>query len=67
MLRNGVMLRTNRNIFSVECGIVYHTPKTSIAYQTLFPPLFYGCIFSPLAMKLCPSASNLNYLKWLPF
>jgi hypothetical protein len=32
-----VVLRTKRNIISVDCGMEYYTPKTTIPYQSLLP------------------------------
>jgi len=35
--RNGVALNTETNLHAIECGMKYHTYKTSIPYQTPSP------------------------------
>lgn len=39
MYRKRVVLKTTRNLNSVECGTEHLTPKTTILYQTLSPSI----------------------------
>jgi hypothetical protein len=50
-----VVLRTTRNFISVECGMGYHTPKTTIPYQTPSPLHFMTQFSIQKALKLCPA------------
>ena len=38
--KTGAVLKTKRNLISVECGMGYCTPKTTIPYQTPSPHPF---------------------------
>ena len=57
--RARVLLQAKRNPISVECGMGYHTPKTTIPYQTSSPPPpFHYLISIHKAMKLCLSTQT---------
>jgi hypothetical protein len=38
--RTGVVLKIKTNFISIECGMGYHTSKTTIPYQTPSPHHF---------------------------
>ena len=65
--RSRGLLQPKRNLISVECGMEYHTPKTTILYQTPSPRPFHYLISIHKATKLCLSTQTPNHLVWVLF
>jgi hypothetical protein len=57
-----VVSKTTRNFISVECGMGYHIPKTTIPYRThTLPPQFHDLIFNPKSTKTVSFHSDTKY------
>jgi len=61
------VLRTNRNLFSVKCGVGWHIPQSTNPCQTLSHLHFMTSFMIQNALKLCPSALTPNKLVWILF
>lgn len=60
------MLRTKRNLFSVECGVGWHIPQSTNPCQTLSHLLHFMTSFTiQNTLKLCTSALTPNKLVWI--